>query len=95
MITLIEKGKLGRTIKTNDIPRNTTFYGRIVRDNGEISNRGLFLCIGSFSNSGTGPFTVSLTPRGGEGKFSNAHYVSTHCTDVFEYEPVDIEIRVI
>lgn len=92
MITIVDKTQVvKKSIRTNDVPRNTVFRGTIITSSGTRAT-GLWLHLGDYENGG--PFTVGLTPRGGTDRWSDVrHYIST-CSEVLDYEPVDITITI-
>lgn len=93
-----KRDKSGQLLRTNDIPRNTVFYGRLRSPRtGNFTPRLLWLHIGTYIDV-QGPFTVSLEPRGDStveaAKSRYAHCIVTQCVEVIDYEPVDIRISV-
>lgn len=75
----------------NDIPKNTTFYGRLRREDFTWTERLLWFNLGRLAN---GPYCVSLEPRGGK-FYPHNHSIFLNCVEVIEYEPVEVELTVV
>lgn len=94
MITIIDAAKAApTTIRTNDIPRNTTFKGTITSARtGRRYPNGLWLNLGDGYATLEGPVVISLSKV--NGSYVSDHALISLCSAVEDYEPVDIEIHV-